>query len=154
MAEFQALNQRRVAEEAYDILRQKILSGDLPAGSRLDVGSIASQLGISRTPVKDALRRLSAQRLVEIHSRKGTFVTSIGINDARETFEVRAALEGKACELLAGRMMPPLTRRLRSLTTAMFGDNISMVDHARLNSEFHQAIIENAGNQRLIKIRS
>lgn len=154
MVEFQTLNQRRVAEEVYDILRQRILACELPPGSRLDVGLIATQLGISRTPVKDALQKLSAQGLVEIHSRRGTFVTRISMDAARETFEVRSALEGKACELLAGRMTPPLTRRLRSLTTAMFGDDLAMVEHARLNNEFHQLIIEHAGNQRLMKMYS
>jgi DNA-binding GntR family transcriptional regulator len=154
MVEFQVLNPRRVAEEVYDILRQRILACDLPPGSRLDVGLIATQLGISRTPVKDALQKLSAQGLVEIHSRRGTFVSRISMDDARETFEVRAALEGKACELLAGKIPPPLTRRLRSLTTGMFVEDLTVVDHARLNNEFHQLIIERAGNQRLIKMYS
>jgi GntR family transcriptional regulator, rspAB operon transcriptional repressor len=154
MAEFQVLNPRRVAEEVYDILRQKILACDLSPGERVDVGSISNQLGISRTPVKDALQRLSEQGLIEIHARKGTFVTRISPRDVRETFEVRAALEGKACQLLSGKISQPLIRHLRELNEAMFADNLDMLTHAKLNNEFHRLIVEHTGNQKLLKMYS
>jgi DNA-binding GntR family transcriptional regulator len=152
MAQFQSLSLRRVAEDVYDILREKILACELAPGDRLDVEAISVQLGISRTPVKDALQRLSAERLIEIHSRRGTFVTKITPKDVRETFEVRAALEAKACELLAGKMPASLPDQLRELNAKMFARNLGMIEHARLNNEFHRLIVENANNQRLLKV--
>jgi DNA-binding GntR family transcriptional regulator len=154
MAEFQILNPRRVAEEVYDILRQKILSCDLTPGERVDVGSISVQLGISRTPVKDALQRLSEQGLIEIHARKGTFVTRISPRDVRETFEVRSALEGKACQLLSGKMTPGLIEQLRVLNKAMFAEKLDMLSHASLNNDFHRLIVEHTENQKLLKVYS
>jgi DNA-binding GntR family transcriptional regulator len=84
MAGFQTLNTRGVAEEVHGILLDKILSCELGPGQRLDVAQISVQLGVSRTPVKDALQRLSAQDLVDIHPRRGTFVTQISPDDVRE----------------------------------------------------------------------
>jgi DNA-binding GntR family transcriptional regulator len=154
MVEFQTLNPRRVAEDVYDVLRESILSCDLAPGERVDVAMISTQLGISRTPVKDALQRLSAQGLIEIHARKGTFVTRVTTRDIRETFEVRAALEAKACDLLAGKLTPSLTRQLQELNAAMFAESVTMVDHARQNYEFHRLIVENSDNQRLLRMYS
>ncbi len=154
MLKFPSLTLRRAAEDAYDVLHAGILAGDLAPGQRLDVGLISSQLGISRTPVKDALHRLSAEGLIEIHARKGTFVTKISPVDVRETFEVRAALEGLACELLAGRLTPSMAQKLAKLNGAMYAPNLTTVEHARLNNEFHRLIVENASNRRLLKLYS
>jgi DNA-binding GntR family transcriptional regulator len=151
---FQTLNPRGVSEEVHDILREKILSSELAPGQRLDVAQISTQLGVSRTPVKDALQRLSAQELITIHPRRGTFVTQIRPDDVRETFEVREALEMKACELAAGRLQAGAADALRDLNVKMFAPDLGFVDHAALDSKFHLTIVESAGNQRLLRIYS
>ena len=71
-------------------------------GQRLDVSLMAQQLGVSRTPVKDALRKLASEHLVDIQAHKGTFVSAIDPRDVQGTFAVREALELAACKLLAG----------------------------------------------------
>jgi len=154
MAEFQTLTTRGVAEEVYDILRDKILSCELAPGQRLDVAQISIQLSVSRTPVKDALQRLSVQDLVEIHPRRGTFVSKITPEDVRETFEVREALEVKACDLAAGKLKPETIEKLRGLNQRMFAPDLRFGDHVVLDSELHRTIIESAGNQRLLKMYS
>jgi DNA-binding GntR family transcriptional regulator len=154
MAEFQTLTTRGVAEEVYDILRDKILSCELAPGQRLDVAQISIQLSVSRTPVKDALQRLSVQDLVEIHPRRGTFVSKITPEDVRETFEVREALEVKACDLAAGKLKPETIEKLRDLNQRMFAPDLRFGDHVVLDSELHRTIIESAGNQRLLKMYS
>ncbi len=154
MAGFEALNTRGFSEEVHDILREKILSCELGPGQRLDVAQISVQLGVSRTPVKDALQRLSVQDLVEIHPRRGTFVTQISPDDVKETFEVREALELKACELAAGNLKPGTTGVLRDLNGRMFAPDLRFVDHAVLDSEFHRLIVESSGNQRLLRMYS
>lgn len=152
MASFQALNARAVSAEVYDLLRDKILLCELTPGQRLDVAQISNELGVSRTPVKEALQRLSVQDLVKIHPRRGTFITEITPDDVRETFEVREALETKACELAAGRLPTTTIASLRELNQRMFGPDLHFVDHAVMDSEFHRMIIEGSGNQRLLKM--
>lgn len=154
MVAFQTLNTRGVSEEVLEVLRGKILSSELEPGQRLDVAQISLQLGVSRTPIKDALQRLSEQDLVDIHPRRGTFVTQITPDDVRETFEVREALEMKACELAAGKLDPEKSVALRDLNEKMFAPALGFIDHAALDSEFHRIIIESAGNQRLLRIYS
>lgn len=149
-AAFESLELRRAAEVVYDILREKILSCELRPGRRLDVGEISRQLGISRTPVKDALQRLSAQDLIKIHSRKGTFVTEVTPVDVKETFQVRAALEGKACELVSGRLNESQLGTLRDLNGKMWAPELSIVEHAELNNEFHRLIVQFSENRRLL----
>jgi DNA-binding GntR family transcriptional regulator len=138
----------------YDILRDKILSYNLEPGQRLDVAQISLDLGISRTPVKDALQRLSVQGLVEIHPRRGTFVSQISPDDVKESFEVREALEVKACELAAGKINAATAVVLRDLNRRMFGPDLRFIDHVELDSEFHRLIVESAGNRRLLRIYS
>jgi len=149
-AAFDSLALRRAAEIVYDILREKILSCELRPGQRLDVGEISRQLGISRTPVKDALQRLSAQNLIKIHSRKGTFVTEITPTDVKETFQVRAALEEKACELVSGKLNESQLGALRDLNNKMWEPELTIVEHAELNNEFHRLIVKFSGNRRLL----
>lgn len=154
MADFQSLTTKGIAEEVYDILRGKILSCELPPGERLDVAEISTLLSVSRTPVKDALQKLSVQDLVEIHPRRGTFVSKITPEAVRETFEVREALEAQACELAAGHLTPETIESLRDLNRRMFAPELLFVDHVVLDSEFHQTILKTSGNQRLLKLYS
>lgn len=141
---------RQAIEHVYDLLKDKILSGELAPGKRLDVGLICQQLGVSRTPVKNALQRLYMQGLVEIHARRATMVAKIEPNDIKETFELRKALEGLACELAAGNLRTDKIETLRELNRQMFSPAITMAEHAKLNNEFHRTIVEAAGNQKLL----
>src|SRR5689334_14256979 len=93
-----------ISEDIYAALRQRILACELAPGERLEVYHIAQQMGVSYTPVKDALRRLLAEGLISIRPRKGTFVSQIHPDSVRDSFELREAIELKACELLAGRL--------------------------------------------------
>jgi GntR family transcriptional regulator, rspAB operon transcriptional repressor len=154
MVDFQTLSTKGIAEEVYDILRGKILSCELLPGQRLDVAEISNLLSVSRTPVKDALQKLSVQDLVEIHPRRGTFVSRITPEVVRETFEVREALEAQACELIAGRLTPESIATMRDLNRRMFLPDMQFTDHVVLDSEFHLTIIRASANGRLLKFYS
>src|SRR5512138_3094420 len=78
---------------AYAFLREKILSGDLPAGSRLKEQEIAAQLGISRTPVREALARLELEGFIKSSPRRGAIVCQLELDEIDEIYEIRAALE-------------------------------------------------------------
>ncbi len=91
------------SDVAYAELRRLILSGGLPAGSRLSQYELAEQMRMSITPLREAIRRLSGEGLIELDNHKDARVSSIGADEARQLFEVRLALEPAAVALAAER---------------------------------------------------
>ena len=91
------------SDVAYHELRRMILSGELPAGSRLAQYVLAEQLRMSITPLREAIRRLSSEGLIELDNHKDARVSTISAPEARELFEVRLALDPAAVELAAER---------------------------------------------------
>ena len=92
-----------VREAAYGHLRDSILRGSLLPGTRISEPNLAEQLGISRTPVREALQRLSQEGLVELTPAKGARVRVLSAEEVREVYEARAMLEGEAARLAAER---------------------------------------------------
>ncbi len=146
------LQRERAVDAAYHALRLAIVSSTLRPGERLNIDQLAAQLGVSLTPVRGAIQRLSTEGLVDIHPRSGTFVASLTLQDVEETFQIRAALEGLAAELAAAALTTEDLRRLRDLHKALRRPIREQADrdaHERLNSEFHQLILAASGNRRL-----
>src|SRR6202043_1796297 len=92
---------RSLAEDAVELLRHEILSGRFRQGEHLVETKIAQQLRVSRGPVREAFKLLRAEGLVKEEPRRGMFVVSLSARDAREIYELRAAIEGRAAQLLA-----------------------------------------------------
>ncbi len=92
-----------LADQAYFRIRELIVSLELPPGSIVDERELQARLGIGRTPVREALRLLARERLVEVHARRGMFVSSVEVGDLAALSEVRAALESLAARLAAER---------------------------------------------------
>src|SRR5574342_876176 len=89
---------------AYGQIKEMIISAKLPPGSLLTEGELASQLGIGRMPVREAMQRLAQEDLVMILPRKGSFVHPIQVEDLQKIFELRVTLECLSCELAAERI--------------------------------------------------
>ena len=85
-------------DSAYQTLRQAIIGGALAAGERLVERDLATRLGISRTPVREAIQRLAAEQLVEKRERGGAVVRGMSRREVSEIFALRAALEGLLCD--------------------------------------------------------
>jgi DNA-binding GntR family transcriptional regulator len=92
-----------LSTKAYQIIRKKIISLELPPGSIVDENELMDELGFGRTPIREALQRLALEKLVTIVPRRGMFVTDIGITDLQRLFEVRLQLESLAARLAAKR---------------------------------------------------
>ena len=92
-----------LAERAYHAIREMIVSLELRPGGVIDERRLMEQLGIGRTPTREALRRLAQERLVEVYPRRGMFVTSVEIRDLASLAEVRSVLESWAARLAAER---------------------------------------------------
>jgi DNA-binding GntR family transcriptional regulator len=97
---------RLVAEHAYTELRDRIVTLRLPPGTVVREDDLMSELGIGRTPLREAVKRLALENLVDVQPRRGTFVSAVEAADIMNISEVRAELEGYAAELAAQRLDP------------------------------------------------
>jgi DNA-binding GntR family transcriptional regulator len=101
-----AVATRLVAERAYVELRDRIVTLHLPPGTVLREDALMEEMGIGRTPLREAVKRLALENLVEVQPRRGTFVTEVEASDIQNITEVRAELEAYAAELAANRLDP------------------------------------------------
>lgn len=95
-----------LSQQAYHDIKQKIVTLSLAPGAVIDEAALQSELGLGRTPIREALKRLSLEKLVTIVPRRGMFVTDIGITDLNRLYEVRIELEALAGRLAARRGRP------------------------------------------------
>jgi DNA-binding GntR family transcriptional regulator len=135
--------------QVYEILAEAILSNQLRPGEHLGEDRMCAQLGVSRSPVREALHRLEADRLVSIQPRHGAVVTEITREDLADLASVSKALEGQAAALAAERIADEELNELLSLCRAMesrieAGD---LHEFLHLNSRFHDLIFEASGNR-------
>lgn len=151
------IDQPNLSDTAYRILRDQILSKAFSPRERLDLDAIGDQLGISRTPVKEALLRLEVEGLVEIIPRSGTYVTEPDAQQIADSFDLRRFLEvsaiGEAIERLTDNDLQVLRGIVKDL-----GDLAATEDRAgiypgylKLDHRFHKEIVSLAGNERLLK---
>jgi DNA-binding GntR family transcriptional regulator len=139
------------AERVTDVLREAILSGAIPASSWLREEELAEELGVSRTPVREALRRLAIEELVVKTANQGTIVAPMTMEDVLAVYVVRERLEGIAARLAASRATPELIDGLQGLQRKMeeAAARRATSDLVRLNVEFHRLIRQAAGNRYL-----
>lgn len=141
------------AEAAYTTVRDGIVRGDHPAGTRLREQDLAARLGISRTPVREALRRLQADGMVTLEPRRGALVANWSAGELDEIFELRALVEGYSARRAATRITDVELAELERLCAAM--EEVASApqpDHEAvgvLNSRFHQQI-HRAANGRYV----
>jgi DNA-binding GntR family transcriptional regulator len=145
-------------------IQGRILGGSIPIGARLRQEALADEFGVSRTPVREALRKLQVTGIVELLPHRGAVVRGPSARDIREAYDVRAELEGLAAELAAGLISDHDLRRLReaealfrqSVTTLVARGGRPSADWkdssawVQANDLFHQAILEASANRRLI----
>src|SRR5215208_243235 len=148
-------------------LQARVLSGEIPSGTRLRQEAIAREFGVSRTPVREALRQLQAVGIAHLEHNRGAVVRAPSPRELREAYEVRAELEGLAAELAAQRIRDDqlarlheaqqlfrrsietlVSRRRRKRDRARWRDDSEWV---RANDLFHQVIQEAAGNAQLVR---
>ncbi len=159
---------RPLVDHLAAVLQSRVLSGEIPTGTRLRQEAIASEFGVSRTPVREALRKLQALGVAVLEPNRGAVVRGPTAREVREAYEVRAELEGFAAERAAALITDAQRQRLRD-AQRLFERSISTLvsrrrrapdahttwdddsDWVRANDLFHQAILEAAGNERLLR---
>lgn len=138
----------RAVEAAYERIREGILSGAMKRGTRLREERLAEEIGVSRTPVREALRRLSSEGLVEFLPNRGARVSAWSARELEDLYEIRAMLEGHAARLAAQRITGEEIAHLDDLATQMEAAD-DLADVKRLNSEFHRLIVRASRNSQL-----
>jgi DNA-binding GntR family transcriptional regulator len=146
-------------EKAAEFIRYRILSGDYPPGFRLKTIDLANESGVSRTPVREALRQLQQEGLVDIRPRQGARVRTITFQEFKEMCELRLAMESFAAELAALNRGPEdlvemedAMRQMQRLVTELDQNPASeqlVQELAREDIQFHLAILNAAGNNLL-----
>ncbi|MFB9904756.1 GntR family transcriptional regulator [Allokutzneria oryzae] len=140
------------AEKAYEVLRTAILDGTYPPAERLGEVELADALGISRTPIREALRRLEVEGLVELLPHRGARVASWSREDLDEIYELRILLESFAAARAASRVSDDQLRRLGELRDemdrAVHAGDVERV--AACNAEFHGIVRRAASSTRLL----
>jgi DNA-binding GntR family transcriptional regulator len=145
-----------IADDLAARLAAAIMTGELQAGSWLRQGTLGERYGVSRQPVREALRQLQAYGMVEMHPRRGALVRRPSPRDVREAYLVRAELEGLAAALAAERITVSALERLRAakvgfddvvteVMTDSTGGAMNVALWASANDAFHREILEAAG---------
>ena len=138
----------------FNTLRQAIIKGELKPGERLLEIQLADKLGVSRTPIREAIRKLELEGLVVMIPRRGATVAGITQKHLQDVLEIRRALEDLAIELACQRMTEEQIRELDKLQER-FSENAESEDSlmlASIDEEFHERIYQSTCNERLVAI--
>lgn len=135
-------------------VERMIVSGDLQSGERINEQQLATRLGVSRGPIREALRALERSGLVHSIANVGTFVRQVGLEEASEMYDMRAVVFGFACACLAERATAQekaeLDRLVEAMDEAVEAGDAS--EYYRLNLRFHDLIMEFSGHRRADQI--
>lgn len=147
---YELLNQK-----VYRILKTRIIKGGIKLGTKLFENKIAEQLGVSRTPVREAIQKLAAEGFVKLTPNQGVMVSEISPIDYREVLQVRAVLEGLATYFFSKKITPveitKLQNNIRLMHRLIIEVEPDPVSVSKLNTEFHDIIVKNCGNNYLKK---
>jgi len=148
---YELLNQK-----VYRVLKESIIKGFLEPGTKLLENKIANQMGVSRTPVREALRELAVEGFVDMTPNQGMVVTTVSLEDLKEVLQIRGVLEGLAT-YLAAKMITrediiKLERIINKMNICIIKDDT--IAFSDLNADFHDQILKICGNKRLIWICS
>ena len=143
-----------LTQQAYDEIRRQILSGELPAAAPLSEHQLAKDLNLSRTPVREAIKRLENELLVHSIPARGTFVAELTARDISEIYQVRERLESLAARIAADKMSPADLQYLENeiATSSMLARNGRQAEIVESDIRLHKRIIAATHNSRLIVV--
>ncbi len=149
-------NRPSLSEAVYKIIKERLLSQELEPGTKLREEDLADQLGVSRTPVREAINKLEREGLVEIIPRYGTFVANISSKDVEEIYQIREALEFLAMRLALPRFSKDklfeLARIHKECEASLEKGNFD--PFIGIDTTFHDFLVKLSKNKRLIRLMS
>jgi DNA-binding GntR family transcriptional regulator len=133
--------------EVAEQLRRRIFERELESGSWIDEVKIAQEFGISRTPLREAIKVLAAEGLVTMKVRRGAYVTEVSERDLREVYYLLGLLESDAAGVVASQASEEQRRELKSLHDELEGAVVERERFFQLNERFHERLLEIADNR-------
>lgn len=145
-------NHRPLREIVYEELKMQILKGQIVPGTRMMEVEMAEEMGVSRTPIREAIRKLEKEGLVTIEPRKGAYASQISTKDMVDILEVRQNMEGLAAYYAALRMTDEQKAKLSEISEAYNKAVIenNTPDMIKFDTAFHHLIVEGSGNKMLV----
>ena len=145
--EHNRLKPRALYEEVAELLRQRIFSRELAPGDWIDELKITLELGISRTPLREALKVLATEGLITMKMRRGAYVTEVNDKDLRDVFHLMAVLEADAARTAALNATDEQLAELSAIHHALEGSTEDRVQFFAINEAFHVKLLEVANNR-------
>lgn len=154
MLNFDIQNHRPLREMVYEELKMQILTGAIVPGTRMMEVELAKEIGVSRTPIREAIRKLEKEGLVTIEPRRGAYASQISTEDMVEILEVRQNMEGLAAFFAASRMNDEQMAELKDVSehynkAVQDGDMQEMIKY---DTRFHRIIVESCNNKVLVQM--
>ena len=154
MLNFDIQNHKPLREMVYEELKMQILKGSIIPGTRMMEVELAEEMGVSRTPIREAIRKLEKEGLVTIEPRRGAYASMISTEDMVEILEVRQDLEGLAAYFAADRMTKKQMEELKQVSNSYNkavkeGNMEAMIKH---DTRFHHIIVESCRNKILVQM--
>ena len=143
----QILKQRALYEEVAELLRQRIFSRELAPGSWIDELKLAEEYGISRTPLREALKVLATEGLVTMKVRRGAYVTEVNEKDLLDVYHLLGLLESDAAGVVAAQATAEQIKALQDLHSQLEKAANNRERFFKLNEEFHMRLLEIADNR-------
>ena len=146
------IKQPSLRDQVYDQVRKLILSGALTPGVRINLNELSDELGVSKTPLNEAIQKLLKEGLLTVKPRSGTFVSVLDLQEVQESFGFREAIEVGAAAIIVERVTDAEIARLRALLDrmgALLGDNGNPKRYdtfLRLDHQFHEEVVATSGN--------
>ncbi|MBP2072330.1 MULTISPECIES: GntR family transcriptional regulator [Thermoanaerobacterium] len=147
-------NYKPLRDIVFDYMKNAIITGEFKPGERLMEVQLAEKLGVSRTPVREAIRKLELDGLVVMVPRKGAYVSDLSTKDLLNAFEVRQSLEGLAASLAAERITDDELNKLKEILDKFY-EGIAENNTEKLikyDQEFHDCIFNASRNEKLVQI--
>jgi DNA-binding GntR family transcriptional regulator len=150
------LDHSDLTDQAYGVLKDQILQRQLTPGEKISVDEVAHALGVSRTPITDALKRLASEDLVVIRPRIGTFVSELTARDVEELFDIRLLIEIHAAEVIfingtLDTILQAIDEPIRVMRRATVDDDYRDYEaFMEGDRQMHLALVKATGNQKLI----
>ncbi|HHY06798.1 MAG TPA: GntR family transcriptional regulator [Clostridia bacterium] len=149
-------NFKPLRDVVFETLREAIIKGVLKPGERLMENQLAENMGVSRTPVREAIRKLELEGFVNVISRKGTYVSELSYKDVHEIYEIRATLESLACGLAAERAtaseIEEMERYLIEENDYLYHEDILLT--VKTDIGLHELIYKATRNEKIMGIMS
>jgi DNA-binding GntR family transcriptional regulator len=144
------LEHRTMPAALASALRERIINGDLPAGTKIDQRAVAAEFQVSRMPVREALHQLDAEGFVTLLPHRGAVVSELSPSQIEEIYEMRSVLEGLASALSVKRLVDADLDRLRELLSALCRAE-DVREWAEFNAEFHNILASRCNRPRLLE---